>query len=441
MTTAPVLAIVGAGSLNWGRHIAIDLLTNPAFAQAELRLIDIDAERVSLVHRWVVLVARHLGLTQRITATTDLRTGLTGCTGCITGIAVGGDRLWRYDALYPQLDGIFQPVGDSIGIGGAIRALRHAPALRRIAVTLSEVGGHEPVLLQVANPLNVLTAAVSDLPRLRVVGYCHGHDDTAQIIAQALGVDRSTTRVACDVAGNNHNIAVTSLEIGERSYDQAGIASLAPRIFDCPWREVAYGRYGVLIGNYARHPVEYLPGFITAEHGYGRAWGIPPIAEQIDPLLPPRQDRAREDLLARLTAAEADPAVIATWGYEIAHSREPLDHILAAFHTGHRWRGTLNVFNQGAIAGVDADAHVELPCIIEGGRVVRQSVHLPERFTAEVARVGREQAMLARCCRAYDEDLLVEALALDALMPSDRTVIRRIAREMVAFQRDLIGAS
>lgn len=244
----------------------------------------------------------------------------------------------------------------------------------------------------------------------------------------------------CEVAGNNHNIAVIGLRIGDRRYDQAGIAGLAPGIFDCPWREVAFARYGVLIGNYARHPVEYLPGFVTAEHGHGRAWGIPPIAEQIDPLLPPRQDRARDELMAQISAAEADPTVISTWGDGIAHSREPLDGILAAFHTGRRWDGILNVYNQGAIAGVEADCHVELPCSIVGGEIVRRSICLPERFTAEVARVGREQSMLARCCCAYDEDLLVEALALDALMPADRAITRRLAREMVAFQRDLIEA-
>lgn len=36
------------------------------------------------------------------------------------------------------------------------------------------------------------------------------------------------------------------------------------------------------------------------------------------------------------------------------------------------------------------------------------------------------------------ENLLLEALSLDALMPADKGVTRRLVREMVAFQNELI---
>ncbi len=35
-SAAPVLTIVGAGSLNWGRHIVVDMMLNPDLAGAEI---------------------------------------------------------------------------------------------------------------------------------------------------------------------------------------------------------------------------------------------------------------------------------------------------------------------------------------------------------------------------------------------------------------------
>jgi hypothetical protein len=69
---------------------------------------------------------------------------------------------------------------------------------------------------------------------------------------------------------------------------------------------------------------------------------------------------------------------------------------------------------------------------------MRPSVRFPYAITAEITRVGQSQLLLARCCDRYDEELFIESMKLDALMPKDEAVIRRLMREMVDFQRDLI---
>lgn len=136
----PVIAIVGAGSLTWGRRITVDLMLHPDLDNAEIRLVDVLEDRLALVHEWCELARKRIGTNQTLTAHTNLREGLKDVTACLTAISVGGDRLWRYDATHAQLDGIFQPVGDTTCFGGALRALRHAPAMKKIAETLSEVG-------------------------------------------------------------------------------------------------------------------------------------------------------------------------------------------------------------------------------------------------------------------------------------------------------------
>jgi alpha-galactosidase/6-phospho-beta-glucosidase family protein len=73
--------------------------------------------------------------------------------------------------------------------------------------------------------------------------------------------------------------------------------------------------------------------------------------------------------------------------------------------------------------------------------VHRPQVEFPESVTVEIERVARSQQLLTRCCAHYDEDLLVESLRLDALMPKDEGKIRRLIREMVDFQKHFIDQS
>jgi hypothetical protein len=77
-------------------------------------------------------------------------------------------------------------------------------------------------------------------------------------------------------------------------------------------------------------------------------------------------------------------------------------------------------------------------CRVDHGKVIRPSVQFPSAITAQIARVGQSQLLLSRCCNRFDEDLLIESMRLDALMPKGEAVIRRLMREMLDFQRDLI---
>jgi len=425
-------------------------MLHPDFAGAEIRLIDIAPERLALVAEWLEFARRRSGATCRLSAHTDLATGLRGCTGCLVAISVGGDRLWRYDAMHPQLDGIFQSVGDSTGPGGALRALRHAPPMVRIAETLAEVGAPDAVLIQLTNPLNPLTACIDEIPGIRVLGFCHGYYDTELTVAVALGLIPSAPhtpewlagwRTQCpgirvELAGNNHFVFVDKLQIGERIYPQEDIGELTPQIFDGTFREAVWSRYGVLVGNNPRHPIEFLPGFLTKRWDWGRKWGVRCIAGEIDPLEGEREDRALPKLEADLREARTDFGATANW--RIARSHEPVADILAALHTGARFDAHLNLRNQGAVAGVPDSAHLEMFCRIENGAVHRPHVAFAEKVTAEICRVARSQELLAQCCRSYDEEVLVEAMRLDALMPENPQIIRRLLREMVDFQSQWI---
>ncbi len=438
MPEHPIISIIGAGSINWGRGIALDLMLDPTLDGAEIRLMDINRERLQLVYRYLVAAMEIHGWRKTLTATDELEPALRGATHIITGISVGGDHLWRFDAMFPQTWGIYQAVGDTVGPGGAMRALRHAPPLMHIARTLARVGAPGATVLQVSNPMNVLSGAMGRVPGIQVFGFCHGFDDTENIIARTLEVPRA--EVSVKLAGNNHFVAADEITISGRTYTQDTIPGLFPRLSDGAFREMFFHRYGVYIGNCQRHPAEFVPGFLCREHGFGRTWGIDPMPGEVDPANPNRADHAFTSLSRTLDDAIANPATHGPASWQISASREPLNRIISALHHGSTFATHLNVANQGAIAGVPDAANIEVYCTISNRRIERRKVSFPASFTAEVARVAQEQELLARACESYDEDLIVEALLLDALVPKDRDAIRRMVRAMVAYQSDLIHA-
>lgn len=438
------ITTIGAGSVAWGPAVNIDFLLNPALDGAELMLMDIDLDSLSLVHRLLDRLVRELGFRKTIAATTDLTTALTGADYVLTAIAAGGDRLWRYDAIFPQIYDVFQPVGDTIGPGGMMRALRHAGPLLEIGRTMREVGRPGAPLLQLTNPMNPLCGALSQIEGLTVYGICHGVDDTRRIFARQLGVPANEIRI--EAAGNNHNIFCTEIAVGDMCYPQERFAELIPQIFDTPFRAEVFRRYGGLVGNNSRHPIEFLPNFLSAESEFGRKWGVAPLAEQIDPMSGSRQDRARARLKLALTQTQPIAWRRETRGgltvnddglIETGRSREGIDEFIVALEDGTEFFIHLNIANEGAIAGVSPEYNVELPVTFDHGVLSRKPVRFNPAITAEIERVGKEQDLLARACLTGDEELLIESLSLDALIPN-RDLAARLVREMTAFQREYL---
>jgi len=440
------IVTIGAGSVAWGPTINTDFLLNPALDGAELALMDVSGDNLARVARLLQRFVDERQFAKSLSATTDAREALTGADYVITAISVGGDRLWRYDSLFPQLYSVFQPVGDTIGPGGLVRALRHAGPLLNIARLMQEVSNPGATLIQLTNPMNPLCTALDQVGDMNVIGICHGIDDTRRIVADQFATDIDTVHI--DAAGNNHFIWCDEIRIGDKTWHQADFAELTPQVFDTPFRKAAWERYGGIVGNYSRHPIEFLPDFLTLEHRFGLDWGVPPMAEQVDPMFGDRHDRAYERLERGLTQKEPiqwrtgqsqgglrinDDGLV-----ETGASREGLDSLVAALESGDPFDLHANIANAGAIAGVDPAFNVELPVRLEKGTIHRKSVTFNDRITQEINRIGREQHLLGLACVDYDEEQLIESLSLDALVPN-RNIAARLVREMIAFQREYLA--
>ena len=74
-------AFIGGGSFGFTRALVKDILTFPAFADAEIALMDIDEERLSYIRQACEKIVRAGNYPAKITATTNRAEALQGADG------------------------------------------------------------------------------------------------------------------------------------------------------------------------------------------------------------------------------------------------------------------------------------------------------------------------------------------------------------------------
>ena len=196
------IAFIGAGSLGFTRGLVRDLLSFPAFKDAELRLMDIDTERLEFSRAAVLRIIDAGSYPAKIVATTDRAKALKGADGVLITILQGGPQVFRTDIEIPKQYNIDINVGDTRGPSGIFRMLRTLPAMLDIC---KDVRKHCPkaIVLNYTNPMAMLCRGMqSEFPELSVTGLCHSVQGTAEMLAKWIGAPMEEVSYRC--AGINH---------------------------------------------------------------------------------------------------------------------------------------------------------------------------------------------------------------------------------------------
>ena len=86
MAAHPIITFVGAGSTVFTKNIAGDILQRQALAHAEIRLMDINSERLEESETVVGKLARTLGGTAKVKTYSDRRKALAGANFVIVSV-------------------------------------------------------------------------------------------------------------------------------------------------------------------------------------------------------------------------------------------------------------------------------------------------------------------------------------------------------------------
>ncbi len=406
------IAFIGAGSTVFAKNLMGDILSFPELADSDLRLHDIDEERLETSLVVGEKVSEALGASPTITATTSQDEAIDGADHVITMFQVGGYHPSTViDFEIPKKYGLRQTIGDTLGIGGIMRALRTIPVLLDLTENM-ERRCPDATLLQYVNPMAMNCMAIARGSNIETVGLCHSVQHTAEELAGDIGVPADDLEYRC--AGINH--MAFFLEFGQRTDD--GVVDLYPRIRalgrsgDIPERghpgrsdggtiglpdAVRYemlDRLGYFVTESSEHFSEYVPWFIkSGREDLVTRFGVP-IDEY--PRRCEYQIDAWEAMRAELTSAdtEIDVAPSVEYGAGIIHSIE----------TGTPRVVYGNVANDGLIENLPAGACVEVPCLVDGNGV-------------QPTQVGALPAHLAALMQT---NINVQELTVDAALTGDR---------------------
>lgn len=210
--TRPInVVFLGAGS-TFCPKICRDVLTIEGADRGELRLVDIDSDRLTLTASVVEQVIQDLGKQGgwSVKATTDRREVLPGAHYAVCSVEVSGTDCVAWDNDIPLKYGVDQCIGDTIGPGGLFKGLRTVPVFLDILRDMRELCPGA-VMLNYTNPMNMMVLSAGyAVPEVPVVGLCHSVQGTSHLLADLADVPYDELDWEC--AGINHLAWFTKLQ-------------------------------------------------------------------------------------------------------------------------------------------------------------------------------------------------------------------------------------
>jgi alpha-galactosidase len=374
------ITIIGGGSSTFVPQLMRLFIESDVLRGSTVTLMDIDAERLETMHRLCTLLVEHEGADLEIGCSMQQRESLVGADFCITAISVGGMDAWEHDIEIPARYGITMTIGDSVGPGGIMRALRHIPVLALVASDIAEVAP-DAWVFNYTNPVSsIVTALRKHRPQVKTIGLCSCPSiaRNAGYLSGWAGVDPGQLVLPAPVGGINHCAFMLDLRLSDGH-------SALPRILErteLPVVRWVLSTYGVLPYCWS-HVTEFFPAMsLLTEPYHGRLQGLEMLyGLHVHDM---EHERARvhkwERLVQEWSEDGGQPVSLS-----VLPSAEAIEvvSIIEALLTNDRQLFGLNLPNRGAIENLPGDAIVEVTALVDGYGV--RPVHvgpLPEPLAA-----------------------------------------------------------
>ena len=209
------LAYIGGGSKAWARVFMNDLALSEGIS-GEIALYDIDLEAAERNRQIGQRINNHPDVLSRwdYVVYEDLESALAGADFVACSILPGTFDEMHSDVHEPEAYGIFQPVGDTVGPGGVLRAMRTVPLYEGFAKAIAKCCPNAWVI-NLTNPMTACVRTLYDVfPNIKAFGCCHevfhAQDFLCCVVAEELGVPRPDRHeMLVDASGINHFTWIT----------------------------------------------------------------------------------------------------------------------------------------------------------------------------------------------------------------------------------------
>jgi alpha-galactosidase len=184
----PKIVLNGAGSAEFTKELLADILGFEELAEATIALHDVSPERLETADAIARWTADAMGAAAHIESHLDRRAALDGADHVVSMILVGGHEGLRLDFELPARRGVRQTMADTLGIGSIFRALCTIPPLLALGTDMAELCP-DAWLCSYTNPMAALVWSIyAGTPHRRVVGVCMSAQNTAEQLAELVGV-------------------------------------------------------------------------------------------------------------------------------------------------------------------------------------------------------------------------------------------------------------
>ena len=164
---------IGAGSPNFSRALARDILSFPAFADATIALVDIDKRALEDARVDVQRIIDAGHYPAKLIATTDRTEVMEGADGVVSMLMAQPLEVFKNDLYICEKYGVKINVGDTRNPAGIFRFLRTAPVLMGIVDDIKKYCPNA-VFLNYSNPMAMLCRAIQEAaPEITTTGLCH----------------------------------------------------------------------------------------------------------------------------------------------------------------------------------------------------------------------------------------------------------------------------
>lgn len=373
------ICFLGAGSTVFVKNILGDCILTESLGEFEIALHDIDAQRLDESYNVIVALNKEYHGKATVTKSLDRREALKGSDYIINAIQVGGYKPCTVtDFVIPMKYGLFQTIGDTLGVGGIMRALRTIPVLEDFARDIEEVCPNA-YFLNYTNPMAMLTGYMQKYTNVKTVGLCHSVQACVPDLLKKLQINVDPEKTKWDIYGINHQAWLLKIEDenGRDLYPEIKEKAFAPnRGLSAKLDAVRFEimrTFGYYVTESSEHNSEYTPWFIKKFNPFLIMKYRIPLNEY------PRRCRnqirnwkkQKENLLN---------------GNFLEHKRsgEYGSRIIEALHTGKPFVFNGSVLNTDKIIpNLPEDACVEVPIVADANGLTPQKCPpLPEQCAA-----------------------------------------------------------
>jgi 6-phospho-beta-glucosidase len=394
------IAVIGGGSTYTPELIEGFASRAAVLPVDQLVLHDVAADRLDVVGGLAArILARH-GYPGSLATTTRLAEALDGAAAVLVQLRVGGQRTRLVDETLPGKFGLLGQ--ETTGPGGFAKALRTVPVVLEIAAEVARRAEPGAWIVDFTNPVGIVTRALLDAGH-RAVGLCNVAIGFQRRLATRLGVEAD--RVRLDHAGLNHlswirRVLVDGVDRLPELLAADEVAGELAAATEIP---------AELMRILGAIPSYYLHYFYCTDRAVAAQATGTHRAEQVLAIERELLDRYADPTL------DHKPALLEQRGG--AYYSEAAAALVTSLLTGDGGHHYVNVRNHGTIAGLPAEAVVEVPALVDraGPRPVSVPPLAPDLLALVQAVTGYEVLTIS-AARTGDRPTALRALLANPLV-------------------------